>query len=93
MRLHRADLSVPATGPAFDEVLRLRRQEADEFYAALTPSGVSADSAAVMRQALAGMLWSKQFYYFDVDLWLQEHNAHPLRGPLGTCATCSGTTC
>ena len=65
----------------FDRVLELRRQEADEFYTALTPAGISADSAAVMRQALAGMLWSKQFYYFDVDLWLQEHQAHPLRAP------------
>jgi hypothetical protein len=84
LRLHRDDLSVPPgerLGPGFDELLRLRRQEADEFYAALTPSGISDDAAAVMRQALAGMLWGKQFYYFDVDLWLQEHDAHPLRGP------------
>ena len=35
----------------------------------------------IMRRALAGMLWSKQFYYFDVDRWLQEHDAHPLRSP------------
>ena len=41
----------------------------------------SADAASVMRQALAGMLWSKQSYYFDLDVWLQEHNAHPLRQP------------
>jgi hypothetical protein len=34
-----------------------------------------------MRQALAGMLWSKQTYYFDLDVWLQEHVAHPLRMP------------
>jgi len=84
IRLQRADLSVPARdrpAPDFDEVLKLRRQEADEFYGAITPTGISADSAAVMRQALAGMLWGKQFYYFDVDLWLQEHHAHPLRAP------------
>jgi hypothetical protein len=84
MRLQRAGFSAPAgecLGPDFDRVLELRRAEADAFYAALTPSGISADSAAVMRQALAGMLWSKQFYFFDVDLWLQEHHAHPLRSP------------
>ena len=33
-----------------------------------------------MRQALAGMLWSKQYYFFDVDRWLEEHGAHPLHG-------------
>ena len=32
----------------------------------------------VHRQALAGMLWSKQYYYFDLDQWLQEHRSHPL---------------
>ena len=45
------------------------------------PDAVDADAAAVMRQALAGMLWSKQSYYFDVDVWLHEHRAHPLRQP------------
>ena len=85
VRLQRADVAPPrrprASVPNFDDVLELRRQEADEFYAAITPAGISADSAAVMRQALAGMLWSKQFYHFDVDLWLQEHQAHPLHAP------------
>ena len=38
------------------------------------------DEARVMRQALAGMLWSKQYYYYDVDRWLEEHQAHPLHG-------------
>src|SRR4051812_44186893 len=62
-------------------VIAGRRAEADEFYAALTPDGVSDDAAAVMRQALAGMLWSKQTYYFDVDQWLRERGRHPLRSP------------
>jgi hypothetical protein len=57
----------------FDDVLRVRRQEADEFYASIVPDCVSDDTANVMRQALAGMLWTKQFYYFDIDLWLDEH--------------------
>ena len=58
-----------------------RRAEADEFYQAITPPGVDAEGAMIMRRALAGMLWSKQFYYFDLDRWLQEHEAHPLRDP------------
>ena len=65
----------------FDQVLTLRRREADEFYRAITPPTVSPDAAMVMRQALAGMLWSKQAYFFDLDLWLREHMAHPLRAP------------
>ena len=56
-------------GAHFDSVLAARRQEADEFYATLTPRNVTADEALVMRQALAGMLWSKQFYYYDVNRW------------------------
>ena len=58
-----------------------RRAEADEFYEAVTPPALDPESAMIMRRALAGMLWSKQFYYFDLDLWLREHEAHPLRTP------------
>ncbi|MBV9579045.1 MAG: glucosidase, partial [Chloroflexi bacterium] len=50
----------------FDRVVAARHAEADEFYAELTPQTASADEALVMRQAFAGMLWSKQFYYYDV---------------------------
>ena len=64
-----------------DELIALRRAEADEFYEAITPPAVTDDAKAVMRQALAGMLWSKQCYYFDVDRWLREHHVHPLRAP------------
>ena len=62
-------------GKAFDEVLQARRQEADEFYAKAIPPSLSADQANVMRQALAGMLWSKQFYHYDVDKWLEERGS------------------
>ncbi len=65
-------------GTQFDKILAARRQEADEFYRAVTPPSVSPDAANVMRQALAGMLWSKQFYFLDADSWLEEHRAHPL---------------
>ena len=71
------DTAVPF-GPAFDATLAARLQEADEFYRSVTPPSVSPDAANVMRQALAGMLWSKQFYFFDGDNWLDEHHSNPL---------------
>lgn len=66
-------------GIRFDGVLQARRQEADEFYASVTPPALSADQANVMRQALAGMLWSKQFYHYDVDKWLEERGSDPFK--------------
>lgn len=72
-----ADKLVPF-GPGFDEILSSRLREADEFYQSVIPQSVSPDAANVMRQALAGMLWSKQFYYYNVNKWLKEHKAHPL---------------
>jgi hypothetical protein len=63
----------------FDQVMATRLREADEFYDALTPAQVkqSPDRARVLRQALGGMLWSKQYFYFDVGSWLREHQANP----------------
>jgi hypothetical protein len=72
-------LATPFAGA--DELIARRRAEADEFYDAITPPAVSEDAKAVMRQALAGMLWSKQFYFFDLDRWLRDREAHPLRMP------------
>jgi hypothetical protein len=66
-----------AFGSEFDAVMAERRREADEFYASVIPPSLSADAANVMRQALAGMLWSKQFYYYDIDKWLVERGADP----------------
>jgi hypothetical protein len=65
-------------GKGYDETIMARLREADEFYRDLTPPSVSPDAAKVMRQAIAGMLWSKQYYYWDGDSWLEEHRAHPL---------------
>jgi hypothetical protein len=65
-------------GKPFDDVFAARLREADEFYASVTPPSVNADAANVMRQALAGMLWSKQFFFFDGDNWLDEHHSNPL---------------
>ncbi len=66
-----------AFGKHFDEVMETRRKEADEFYASVIPASLDADAASVMRQALAGMLWSKQFFYYDVNRWLKERGSGP----------------
>ena len=66
-------------GGHYDELFRARKQEADEFYEAITPPALDPDAADVMRQALAGMLWSKQFYHYDVDKWLEERGADPYK--------------
>ncbi len=79
VRLAREQLANPFDGT--DELIARRRAEADEFYEAITPPTVGDDAKQVMRQALAGMLWSKQCYYFDVDQWLRERGFHPLRTP------------
>jgi hypothetical protein len=74
--------SLPAApfGKDFDAVFAARIADADEFYKRITPRTLNEDETRVHRQALAGMLWSKQFYFFDVDRWLDEHDAHPLLG-------------
>jgi hypothetical protein len=74
LRLHDAALATPF-GRDFDAAMQARRKEADEFYVSVIPASLDADAANVMRQALAGMLWSKQFYYYDVDRWLEERGA------------------
>jgi len=76
IKLRLADKEGPP-GPDFDQLLATREAEADEFYAALFPAGTTPDEALVARQALAGMLWSKQFYHYDVQLWLQGDPAGP----------------
>ena len=72
--------AAPATellGQSFDSVFALRRTEADEFYAKRAPKGLSDDAKNVQRQAFAGLLWSKQFYHFDVRTWLDGDPAGP----------------
>ena len=64
-------------GTQFDQVMAERRAEADEFYDELTPRDASADEAMVMRQAFAGMLWSKQLFYYDVKRWLDGDPTQP----------------
>ena len=67
----------PTFGQAFEEVFAARKRECDEFYASVIPSNLDEDASSVMRQALAGMLWSKQFYFYDVERWLEERGSDP----------------
>ena len=67
-------------GAQYDKTFKARQAEADEFYEAVAPQELNEDQRNVMRQALAGMLWSKQYYFFDLDIWLEEHGANPLLG-------------
>jgi hypothetical protein len=64
----------------FEKILASRLQEADEFYESLTPDVMKQDGdrRLVMRQALAGMLWTKQYFYYDVSEWLKEHHVDAL---------------
>jgi hypothetical protein len=76
LRLAALPLNDPFNG--FDQIFNSRLDDADEFYNRITPQSLSEDQRRVHRQALAGMLWSKQFYNFDLEQWLQEHRSHPL---------------
>ncbi|MGA8050137.1 MAG: glucosidase, partial [Burkholderiales bacterium] len=62
----------------FETIFKSRIADADEFYDRIAPKALSEDQRRVHRQALAGMLWSKQYYYFDLERWLREHKSHPL---------------
>ena len=65
-------------GGKFGEIVQSRRREADAFYRSITPGRLSVDEARVMRQALSGMLWTKQYFGFDLNKWLEEHGADPM---------------
>ena len=75
LRLTMDEVAPPTTPVAdltggFDAVLAARKAEADEFFTTLTPATASKDEAMVLRQAIAGLMWSKQFYHYDVQRWL-----------------------
>jgi len=80
VRLRLSQKSASDAFGAFDKIFDSRLSDANEFYERITPATLSEDERRVHRQALAGMLWSKQYYYFDLDKWLMEHEAHPLTG-------------
>jgi len=80
VRLRLSAKAAPNAFIDFDKTFEARMADANEFYHRITPSNLSEDEKRVHRQALAGMLWSKQYYYFDLDRWLIEHDAHPMTG-------------
>ena len=81
MRLRLTDNALTSTWQpfdvGFDRIFAERQQEADEFYTALIPPDLSADGRNIMRQAFAGLLWSKQFYHYDVSRWLRGDPTSP----------------
>jgi hypothetical protein len=78
VRLRLTSAKIEKAFAGFDDIFTRRIADADEFYDRITPGSLNDDERRVHRQALAGMLWSKQYYYYDLDQWLQEHKSHPL---------------
>jgi Glycosyl hydrolase family 63 C-terminal domain len=61
----------------FDETIATRKAEADEFYHSIAPAGLTAEHRAIQRQALSGLLWNKEFYYYIIEEWLAGDPANP----------------
>src|SRR5215471_6339656 len=81
LRLTNIDFAVSGKRPfgqAFDAVFNERLREADEFYSTVIPHELSSDAKNVMRQSLAGMLWSKQYYHYVVKNWLDGDPDFPM---------------
>lgn len=83
-RIHRdfrlrkeVDSPKPAFGPEFDEMMVLRQREAEEFFRATEPEKLDAGEREIVRQARGGLLWTKQFYHFIVEDWIQGDPAFP----------------
>ncbi|HET8540329.1 MAG TPA: glucosidase [Anaeromyxobacter sp.] len=77
LRLRLSDAALPDAFGTFDRAVEARLREADAFYAAIIPAAAGEDGARVARQAMAGMLWSKQYYLFDAERWLRERGVDP----------------
>jgi mannosylglycerate hydrolase MGH1-like protein/glycosyl hydrolase family 63 len=80
LRLYRTP-GDPAPFKTFDRLFESRRREADEFYDTVIPGRLCDDARAVMRQALGGLLWSKQWYHIYVRRWLQGDPTQPAPPP------------
>ncbi len=77
LRLNSDGQPLDPLGPGFAKIFDLRKQEADAFYTTIIPPSLTPDAAGVMRQALAGLLWSKQFYHYTMRHWLKGDSAQP----------------
>jgi hypothetical protein len=78
IRLRLAAAEIKNAFGGFEKICQSRIADADEFYQRITPNSLNEDERRVHRQAMAGLLWTKQYYYFDLERWLREHKSHPL---------------
>ena len=78
VRVRFSDVAHSAPFDDFDAIFCQRSEEADEFYAAVQPPGLEGEGQQIQRQAFAGLMWTKQFYHYSVELWLRGDPAHPL---------------
>jgi len=81
LRLSNIDNLTQPFSREFNDILQARKQEADEFYQEITPFSISQEEGNIQRQAFAGMLWSKQYYYYCVEEWLQGDPNNPTPPP------------
>src|SRR5262244_456878 len=81
IRLRLTDIDFSGVAQAafdgFDKMFATRKNEADEFYRTVVPQDLSADAQDVMRQSFAGMLWSQQFYHYELGRWLEGDPGNP----------------
>ncbi len=77
MRLRFTDRDLERPFADFDAIVEARRREADAYFATVIPTSLSPEAARVMRQSIAGLLWTKQFYHYVVDDWLEGDEAQP----------------
>ena len=77
MRLRLSNQTLPSAFKGFDGIFEKRQAEADEFYAAIQNPNLSTDENRLQRQALASMLWTKQFFYYNIEQWLNGDPAMP----------------
>ncbi len=78
LRLSDARIDVPferSTGPTFDEIMATRIEEADAFFTSVMPPSLTREARSVYRQAIGGLHWTKQYYFFDIDRWLRGDSA------------------
>jgi hypothetical protein len=77
VRLVAEESATPDVTTGFDAAVAERHAEADAFFTDLTPSTATADEARVLRQSIAGLMWGKQFFHYDVQRWLDGDPAGP----------------
>jgi hypothetical protein len=77
IRLRLTDRPLDLPFSDHNAIVQARIADADDFYAASAPKSLSEDQAIIYRQAIAGLLWSKQFYHFDIDRWIRGDPAFP----------------